>query len=187
MNLAVIDLETTGTDENAGSILEVGVVIVGPDLVLLDVASWLVHPNPDDLANMDQKVVEMHRTSQLLADLEAGDNVHLLEVVDAQLSLLLDKFTIDGRIALAGSGVGHFDSRWLRRHLPHASKRLTYWAYDVGVVRRFLRDLCGWIIPPIDVEKPHRALDDAVLHLAEMRTYRDALSFDFPEGNPDEG
>ena len=186
MNLAVIDLETTGTDENAGSILEVGVIIAGPDLVLLDAASWLVHPNPDDLANMAPKVVEMHRTSQLLADLEAGDDVHLLEDVDLWLSALLDKFTVDGRIALAGSGVGHFDSRWLRRHLPHASKRLTYWAYDVGVVRRFLRDLCGWDIEPLNDAKPHRALDDAVLHLAEMRTYRDVLSPDEPKEHSDE-
>ena len=186
MNLAVIDLETTGTDENAGSILEVGVIVVGPDLVVLDVAAWLVHPYPDHLANMDPVVVEMHRTSQLLAELEAGDNVHLLEDVDRELAALLDRFTVDGRVALAGSGVGHFDSRWLRRHLPNASKRLTYWTIDVGVVRRFLRDLCGWDVPPLNDEKPHRALDDALLHLAEMRAFRDVLSFDRPKANPDE-
>lgn len=185
MNLAIIDLETTCVDEHAGSILEVGAIIVGPDLRLLDVQSWLVHPDPEHLAAMDSVVVEMHRTSQLLADLElAGDAACEPEYVDEALYELLDRFSVDEKVALAGSGVGHFDARWIRRHLPKSATRLTYWTYDVGVLRRFLRDLCGWDVPSLQGGKSHRALDDAVLHLAEMRTYRDVLS---AGGGDDEG
>lgn len=176
MNLAVIDLETTGTDERNGSILEVGVIVVDEQLEVLDAGSWLVQPLlARHLDEMDAVVRDMHTTNGLLAAL--GDYPGLpVDRVDAKLAELLALYQQDGKVALAGSGVCHFDNRWIRLHLPESAKRLTYWTYDVGVVRRFLRDLCGWpSAMPDEVTKDHRALTDATLHLAELQTYRTVL------------
>jgi oligoribonuclease len=171
VNLAILDLETTGTDETAGSILEVGIIITDPDLTVLDEASWLVEPAPDHLDHMNDFVLQMHTANRLLDDLMVGPTATPDEV-DTDIATFLDPHTDNGRIALAGSGVGHFDSRWIRLHLPQTAKRLTYWTYDVGVIRRFLRDLVGWA-PDVDPpDKPHRALDDCRLHLTELTRYR---------------
>ena len=187
-NIAWIDLETTSADEHDGSILEVGIIITDPHLRELDRAEWLVEPlDIAHIADMPDVVRRMHTESGLLdrldearADEASGRRrfaIYIVDEVDALLRELLDTHTVRGQIILAGSGVGHFDSRWIRRHLPRSAQRLTYWALDVGVVRRFL----ATIDPDLVLEqypdggKPHRALADAELHLAEWRAYRDAM------------
>jgi len=178
-NIAWIDLETTSADEHDGSILEVGIIITDPHLRELTRVSTLVAPKPEHLAAMAPIVEQMHTDSGLLADLENAaphERIHPIHV-DSMTRNLLDTYAVRGQIILAGSGVGHFDSRWIRRHLPRSAQPLTYWALDVGVVRRFL----ATIDPDLVLEqypdggKPHRALADAELHLAEWRAYRDAM------------
>lgn len=185
MNLAFIDLETTGTDETNGSILEIGAIVTDEELQPL--ASWetLVDPQMAHVADMAPVVREMHTASGLLDQLDriapelvantAPDGIRYLPDADYRLAELLRPFTIRGQIVLAGSGVGHFDARWIARHLPRTSKLLTFWTIDVGVVRRFLSMLADVDIPTLNDRKPHRALDDVRLHLAEATVYRDAL------------
>lgn len=182
MNYAFIDLETTDANEREGSILEVGCVVADPNLVELDAFDTLVEPLAAHVTTMPLVVVEMHRSSGLLAEMEAQDlredagherdDLHPRDV-DLLLERFLAPYCVKGRVILAGSGVGHFDSRWLRLHLPRSSRLLTYWTHDVGVIRR---ELATTGIPLPDApEKPHRALADARLHLEEARLYRHLL------------
>jgi oligoribonuclease len=188
MNIAWIDLETTGSDEHAGSLLEVAAIVTDEHLRELDRAEWLVDPDIEHVATMAEVVRAMHTESGLLDEIDRHKAAHLAgrypdavvdppDYVDRRLRDLLDLYAIRGRLILAGSGVGHFDSRWIRAHLPRSAKRLTYYPWDVGVVRRFL----GSVDPALVLEqhpagaKPHRAMADAELHLAEWRAYRDAM------------
>lgn len=174
MNVAWIDLETTGLDETAGSILEVGLVVTDPVGHVLDQREWLVAPDPDHLADLDPVVYEMHRTSGLLAELEAAGRAACdLDYLDRDVCRSLDGWTVDGRIILGGSGV-HFDARWMRTHLPEAFRRLTYWHYDVGVVRRLMRSVDPRMLRPA-ADKAHRALVDARDHADEWAWYRRRL------------
>ena len=66
MNLAWIDLETTGTDEEAGSILEIGLTVTDTELHPLDGWETLVVPDIVHVAEMPEKVREMHTRSGLL-------------------------------------------------------------------------------------------------------------------------
>lgn len=174
MNVAWIDLETTGLDEQDGSILEVGVVVADPDGRTLTEAAWLVSPLPHHLRELPPEVYEMHRTSGLLADLEAAPALPLPGDVDLAVAALLDRHTVDGRIILAGSGVSHFDVRWIARHLPATCYRLTYWTYDVGVIRRLLATIDPDLPRPAN-PKAHRALPDARDHRDEWHHYRTLL------------
>jgi len=184
VNYAFIDLETTCANEREGSILEVGCIIANPEFQPLAEFDCLVEPLTEHLALMPEVVVEMHRSSGLLAELEANDaredagherdDFHPRDA-DLLLEQFLEPFTVKGRLILAGSGVGHFDSRWLRLHLPRSSKLLTYWTHDVGVIRR---ELASVPVPLPDApSKPHRALADAHLHLEEARLYRYLLEY----------
>lgn len=188
-NIAWIDLETTGTSHTAGSILEVGCLVTDRDGTVLGSFTRLVRPHPTHVARMDPVVVELHRTSGLLAEMEACDQRRRsadpgdapTTTTDRELRAFLDPFAYRGQVILGGSGVGHFDQRWIRHHLPRTAKALTWWVYDVGVVRRFLSTVNPALVRPAP-EKAHRGLADATDHAAEWFFYRDLLADCDPSG-----
>jgi len=181
-----LDLETTGLDLAQDRILEVGAILTDSDLREIasyhDVLHW-PRETLDALITSDY-VHEMHTDNGLLADCTA-EAATLPDVTSGLLQLL--NYVPDRRpITLAGSGVSHFDLLWLRKWLPRVAEALTYYTVDIGVVRRYMRNVVG--LPEPDREPlPHRALQDARLHLAEARTYRDLLreSHDIANGRED--
>lgn len=185
MNICWLDLETTGSDEHTGSIVEVGAIITDQDLREIEAISLLVQPDPEHVDAMPEVVRRMHEASGLLDAMdaneqaridgeEAGDNP--LVDADRLLARFLDRHAVDGRVILAGSGVSHFDHRWIRLHLPRSAKRLTYWSYDVGNVRRFLGSIDKDLLRPTpEGGKAHRGIADAQDHLDEWRFYRQMI------------
>lgn len=91
-------------------------------------------------------------------------------MADALIGKWLDQFSEDNtHIPYGGSGVSHFDRQYINRDLPRLGRRLTFWALDVGCVRRIFA-LQGASTASIDA-KTHRALDDALVHADELRFY----------------
>lgn len=174
MNLAWIDLETLGTDERTDPIVEVACIVTDMDLNELDLYDVTIRPNGwPRRATMSAEVAKMHAASGLLDAIDSGQRI---ATVDAALATMLDRWTEGGSLPLAGSGVGHFDGRFIRAQMPETAKRLTYWAMDIGAVRRFATQVCGLDDRVLDTVKTHRALDDVRHHLAEARAWRCQLA-----------
>lgn len=175
--IAWIDLETTGNKDD-DSIIEVGFVLTDRDLNEVEAKQLVVRPIHWEFlrSRMSDVVTEMHTKNGLLDDIERNFVPLPVEGADAFLSHLLRAYGKGNHIPLAGSGVAHFDRKYIRRELPKTDALLSYWAYDIGSVRRFLR---WWDIPTPGSElrqaKTHRALDDTREHIAETRAIRDAL------------
>ena len=178
-----LDLETSGSDLADHVILEVGCAMTdsSPELNVLGTFSTIVAWPPEDaldalpypLSKMDEVVIQMHTNNGLLSDLM--DDFVAPDINEAGKMLvrwLRDNDWSNGEhIPLAGSGVSHFDRNFIRRDWPRFDRMLSYWAYDVGVIRRSLR-LAGIELPEGDQStKTHRALDDALQHAEEMRQY----------------
>ena len=178
MNICWLDLETTNADENTGSIVEIGAIVTDPDLREVEEISLLVLPEPDHWEEMPPVVQRMHEASGLADAIEDAmaqpDRADALDVREADriLRAFLDRHAVSGRVILAGSGVSHFDHRWIRLHLPRSAKRLTWWAWDVGNVRRFLGSIDEALLRPSPADKAHRGIVDARDHLNEWRYYR---------------
>lgn len=177
-----IDLETTG-DQPTDPILEVGAILTDSDLNVLDEFESLVS-GPLHVQCLDQAipvVKEMHEESGLAewvrggwGDDLMGVQIRILEMLKRNWSNWPEKWD-DKVVVLAGSGVGHFDKRFIEAQLPLLATKLAYYVIDVGVLRRSL-DLWGLgHVLLQNLVKPHRALADARLHLEEARTIRDAL------------
>src|SRR3989304_8119240 len=128
-----LDLETTGSSID-NEILEVGIAITNKTFEVIDTRGYLHKPLNSDFSGMDPIVFKMHSQNHLLEDISHGFD---LEYIDTQINIWLDSLGFDKKhIPLAGSGVSHFDRQFIRKYLPKFDIRLTYWAYDVGVLRR---------------------------------------------------
>lgn len=164
---AWLDLETTGSDERRDGILEIGIAVSDATFHPMATFERVIKCSPHARDAAPMRVREMHDANGLWAAALASS--HEIDEVDREATAWLRKLS-DDQLILAGSGVGHFDSRFLRQHMPATARRLTYWTMDVGVIRRFL-PLCGYDVPPAEDGKPHRALADALHHMDEMRLY----------------
>jgi oligoribonuclease len=172
-----LDLETTGTDERHDEIIEVGVALTDRDLNIIEERTWVCFPeSTTPLFLMDDVVIDMHVKSGLIGDvLKAGKRGEVsIEYIDNLVSELLFKYNGTRHTPLAGSGVMHFDRRFIKQYMPETDKKLTFWAYDVGVVRRFMR-MAGMQTPDNFEGLKHRALDDVHDHINEAKVYLDLM------------
>ena len=180
-----LDLETTGTDEEHDCILEIGCVLTTTDLRELGHFQQIVQPSDEALGRLlrNNVVRGMHDGNGLLdlivnpAD-DAHDCLRPLPIHDAA-KVWLDWLDMHARsfpeppgLVLAGSGVSHFDRRFLKRWMPQVDRRLRHWCIDVGVIRRAHEMWTGEPLVHVNDDKPHRALDDALIHLTEARAFR---------------
>lgn len=174
----VIDLETAGTDEKTDPILEVGAILVETaTLKYLSSYSSIVRPlgSPSFVRSQADPVVQkMHDENGLWEELRVGLHVPTTSQVDMEVSNWLFHQAGGRHVILSGSGVAHFDRRFINAQMPGLSDRLTYWSLDVGVMRRMFQ-LVGLETTPPTGEKTHRALDDAIWHLRELRWYAKQL------------
>lgn len=199
--IAWLDIETTGTDRFTHDMLEVGVVLTDLDLKTLGKKSWLVRPPALDVLALAPVVREMHNENGLLgAIFDALDHELEAKLADPCYGLVPEDGAFVGpkfvqhficgwihdrlpllergeKLALGGSGVSHFDERWLEEHMPYLSGMFYRGTLDVGVIRRFIENVCNRpkLVPKQLRDIPHRGLDDAGLHLREARRYRDLI------------
>lgn len=169
-----MDLETTGSKEEIEEILEVGAVVTNANLDIIAADQWVVYPkNEMRLLRMDPVVVDMHSDSGLLRTLLKMKPTVQIDRVDFLVREFVKPYLINGKIPLAGSGVAHFDMRFIVKYMPTTFRALNFAPYDIGSVRRWFR-LAG-IENDIDDGKTHRALDDVMTHIKEARAYMNIL------------
>lgn len=173
-----IDCEMTGLDLEADALIEVAVVVTDSELRPLDAGIDLViQPTPGAVEQMGDTVREMHTSSGLLTELDAG-----LEMAEAQAQVLsyIKRWVADVRKApLAGNSVGT-DRTFLARDMPEVVEHLHYRIIDVSSIKELAR---RWY-PRAYFQSPakaggHRALADILESIDELRYYRAVL---FPEG-----
>lgn len=178
------DLETTGNvpvgkpNVQPTEILEVGIVMTDIRLNILG-TKQILHGGPTlslRLIDVDPTVLKMHSVNGLWEELRDVDVKSVATADDEIRTWMWGLNRGQEHIAFAGSGVGHFDRQYIKRDYPKTDKIMTYWPLDIGVTRRML-DLAEINASgPDDLlqfveQKPHRALDDALLALQEARAW----------------
>jgi oligoribonuclease len=173
--LAWIDLEMTGLDPARHTIVEIASLVTDDDLTIIEEGPDLVvHASPDDLAQMDDVVRNMHTTSGLLADMEAS-TLTLAEAGDQTLTFLKKHIRQPRTVPLAGNSIGT-DRRFLATLLPEIEDYLHYRSVDVSTIK----ELCRRWRPEVYKAAPakrggHRALQDIRESVGELAYYRGAI------------
>lgn len=166
-NLVYCDVETTGLQEAAGHILEIGLLAVAlPHFeVVARFESVVVPPCWDTvLRNMPERVREMHQVSGLLAAvaqaaLQGGYSASEVETRAGAFMQQWSPKTLNWQTPMAGANPS-FDRRWLEKHMPKLAKRFHYRSFDV----RTITFLQTWIdgAPEPGASTAHRALADCI-------------------------
>lgn len=179
-HIAWIDLEATGGDEHVDKVLEVGLILTEAQAPFKELLSgeWVLwYPNLPELRKAADPVVQRMHDDNGLWDACARSPLTPAAADRWIADKIVEVTGSTKHVALGGSGVAHYDRRFIRAQLPRLDKRLTYWALDTGVFRRMML-MAGRpdLIPTVGVSaddpyKPHRGLADIRLHLDEARHY----------------
>lgn len=178
-HLAFIDVETTGLDKQRDPIIEIAIVLTDMDLNRVTVYSTPILTGKAFLESRfkdNDYVREMHTKNGLLSCLESDTKWPTLEETEYRMTTILARYTEPGAVMIAGSGVAQFDQQVLRIQMPALDQWFAYYPMDVGVIRRFIKNVMrrdDLLLP--EVESVHRALDDVNRALTEARHYREIL------------
>ena len=183
--LVWIDCEMTGLDIRADALIEVAALVTDFDLTVLgEGVDIVIKPPAEALDQMVPFVRQMHTTSGLLEELDAGTT---LEDAQAQVLAYVRQHCADGsRPPLAGNTVAT-DRAFLARDTPELEAFLHYRIVDVSSIKELSR---RWF-PRAYYNAPdknggHRALADIRESIEELRYYREAVFVPSPGPDSDE-
>ncbi|GHT81833.1 hypothetical protein FACS1894125_3380 [Actinomycetota bacterium] len=168
-----IDCEMTGLKDD-DELVEIAVVPTDMELNILDSGIDLVIKPTErgmQLLRENDFVLNMHTTSGLINELAEG-----LELEQAQKQVLeyIKKFEkIPHKALLSGNSV-HADKRFIDKYMPKVSKHLHYRIIDVSTIKELSKVWYPEVFAAqSDKKSNHRALDDILESISEMKYYRE--------------
>jgi oligoribonuclease len=170
--LVWMDLEMTGLDPRTNVIVEIATIVTDDELEITAIGPDLViHCDEIRLAAMDPVVVDMHTRSGLLEKIR-GSEMDLAEAGRQTFEFIKQWVPQPRTVPLCGNSIG-MDRRFLNAYLPEIEEWLHYRSVDVSSVKELVK---RWY-PTIDSGRPnkagtHRALDDVMASIEELRYYR---------------
>jgi oligoribonuclease len=170
-----MDLEMTGLDPARNTIVEVATVITDDDLeIVAEGPDLVLAASEEQLAGMDEVVRTMHQRSGLLEAIRAS-HITLEEAGQATLAFLSDHIPEPGTVPLCGNSIGT-DRRFLQEYLPDVETWFHYRNVDVSTVKELVRRWRPEVLASApEKQSTHRAMEDVLASVAELRHYRTAL------------
>ncbi len=168
--LVWVDLEMTGLNPERCAIVEIASLVTDGALnVLAEGPNLVIFQPPAVLAGMDDVVVNMHTRSGLLDAIAASD-VSLEQAEAATLAFVREHCT-KGTSPLCGNSIWK-DRQFIERYMPALDGHLHYRNIDVSTVKELVRRWYGPAAAAPPKKESHRALDDILESIAELKHYR---------------
>lgn len=175
-NLIWVDLEMTGLNPDLDHILEIAIVITDQNLnILADDFNLIIHQPKEILDLMHNTVREIHSHNSLL-DLVPKSNISL-NIAEHKALEFIKTYVSKHNSPMCGNSIC-MDRRFLFRHMPTLEQYFHYRNLDVSTVKNLG---IYWFPEKIkDFSKQnnlHRAKDDILQSIAELKFYRDHLFY----------
>ncbi|HEY4116561.1 MAG TPA: oligoribonuclease [Byssovorax sp.] len=165
-----VDLEMTGLDPATCAIVEIASLVTDSELqVVAEGPCLVIHQSDEVLAGMNAFVRELHTKSGLLQRIRAS-TVSLADAHE-QTFAFLEKHGAKGVSPLCGNSVWK-DRAFLEIYMPKIVSFLHYRLVDVSTIKELVRRWypAGFHAPK--KKEAHRALDDILESIDELRHYR---------------
>ncbi len=169
-NLIWLDCEMTGLDPEAERLIEIAVVVTGPNLEPRIEGPVLVIHQPDALLDaMDAWNKGTHGRSGLIGKVKAST---LTEAeAEAQILAFLAPYIPKGSSPLCGNSIGQ-DRRFLARYMPKLEAFCHYRNLDVSTLKELAKRWRPEVASAFKKQQAHTALADVHESIEELVHYR---------------
>lgn len=167
-----IDLEMTGLNPEKDTIVEIATIVTDANLdVLAEGPDLVIYQPPSITDNMIAWNQEHFSQSGLLNEIH-NSKISLAEAEEQTLNFL-KKYSPSKSALLAGNSV-HIDKEFLRIHMPKLAAYVHYRIIDVTTIKELA---LRWYpnLPPFHKEETHRAHDDILESIDELKYYKDKV------------
>ncbi|GAB3478908.1 oligoribonuclease [Polaromonas eurypsychrophila] len=169
-NLVWLDCEMTGLDPDKERIIEIAVVVTGPELTPRVEGPVLVIYQTDELLDqMDNWNKGTHGRSGLIDKVKASS----MTEADAEKELLafLAKYLPKGTSPLCGNTIGQ-DRRFLVKYMPKLEAFFHYRNIDVSTFKELAKRWRPEVYSAFKKQQSHTALADVHESIDELEHYR---------------
>ena len=169
-NLVWLDCEMTGLDPEKERLIEIAVVVTGPDLTPRVEGPVLVIHQPDSVLDaMDTWNKGTHGRSGLIDKVKASTLTED-EAAD-QLIAFLSQYVPKGCSPMCGNTIGQ-DRRFLVKYMPRLEAFFHYRNIDVSTLKELARRWRPEVVHGFKKQQSHTALADVHESIDELAHYR---------------
>ena len=169
-NLVWLDCEMTGLNPETERIIEIAVVVTGPQLEpRVEGPVLVIHQSDELLGKMDAWNKGTHGRSGLIDKVKAST----LSEEDAQEQLLtfLRQYVPKSKVPLCGNSIGQ-DRRFLALYMPKLEAYLHYRNVDVSTLKELALRWKPEAVKSFKKAQRHTALADVLESIDELQHYR---------------
>lgn len=169
-----IDLEMTGLDPEKDVILEICSVVTDGQLNVLGKGPEIVVSQPESkLLAMDKWCTGVHTKSGLCDKVKASDSS--IKEAESQTLAFLREHCKEGTAPLAGNSVW-MDRVFIMKYMPRLYNFLHYRTIDISTLKELAKNWYGDNdTTKFKKKNAHRALDDILESIEELRFYKKLL------------
>jgi oligoribonuclease len=169
-NLVWLDCEMSGLDPERERLLEIAVVITGPDLTpRIDGPVLVIHQEPAVLDGMDAWNKGTHGRSGLI-DKVRGSELSETQA-EAQLLEFIQRYVPKSASPMCGNTIGQ-DRRFLVKYMPKLEAYFHYRNLDVSTLKELAKRWKPEVYAAFKKHQRHTALADVHESIDELEHYR---------------
>ena len=170
-NLVWLDCEMTGLDPEKERIIEIAVVVTGPQLTpRIEGPVLAIHQSNELLEQMDKWNKGTHGRSGLIDKVKASTVNE--EDAQAQLLAFLAKYVPKGKAPMCGNTIGQ-DRRFLVKYMPKLETFFHYRNVDVSTFKELAKRWRPEVYSAFKKRQSHTALADVHESIDELLHYRE--------------
>jgi oligoribonuclease len=170
-NLVWLDCEMTGLDPEVDRIIEIAIIVTGPDLMpRIEGPVFAIHQSDEQLDRMDAWNKGTHGRSGLI------DKVKASTVTEAQaeeaLLAFMAKYVPKLGSPMCGNTIGQ-DRRFLVKYMPRLESYFHYRNLDVSTLKELAKRWRPDVYAAFKKQQAHTALADVHESIDELLHYRE--------------
>ncbi|MEJ7928960.1 oligoribonuclease [Ramlibacter sp. AN1015] len=169
-NLVWLDCEMTGLDPEVERIIEIAVIVTGPQLEpRIEGPVFAIHQSDEQLDRMDAWNKGTHGKSGLIDRVKAS-SVREAEAEEALIAFL-ERYVPKNASPMCGNSIGQ-DRRFLVKYMPRLEAFFHYRNLDVSTLKELARRWRPQVCEGFKKQQAHTALADAHESIDELAHYR---------------
>lgn len=173
LNLVWLDCEMTGLDPEVDRLIEIAVVVTGPNLEpRVEGPVFVIHQSDAQLDKMDTWNKGTHGRSGLIDKVKVSTTTEA--EAEAGLIEFIRQYVPKGKAPMCGNSIGQ-DRRFLVKYMPKLEAFFHYRNLDVSTLKELSRRWKPEVYASFKKAQKHTALADVHESIDELAHYREHL------------